>query len=186
VDAPAWAPCTPTYALAPADGQFDAPSESLRGGVDTCQLAAGPHLLLVESQDAAGNWGVPSAVWVQIAPVNYALALNACVAAQAGRPGTTVTYSLSVSQTGTLTDTATLSLAGNAWPVAAPGTLGPLAPGAGVTFPVTVTVPLTASLGSHDTVSVTVTSTGDSLIRHVIALDTRSSYSFWLPVVAHS
>jgi hypothetical protein len=36
------------------------------GSIDTTGWSTGRHSILVESQDAAGNWGVPSAVFLDI------------------------------------------------------------------------------------------------------------------------
>ena len=183
LDAPAWAPCTRTDSLPPADGVFNSPVENLRAVVDTSQWSAGQHLLFVESRDSDGNWGVPSAVFVAVLPINYAFALSGCVLTGTQHPGGAIAYSLSLTQTGLLTDTYSLSVAGNAWPVAVPETLGPMPPGATANFSVTVTVPAGAANGSHDVVSLTVTSAGDPARHHTLTLDTMVLYKSYFPLI---
>ncbi len=66
VDTPAWMTGTLTYPMGPADGAFDNPVETLRAVVDLSGLSAGRHSIFVESQDANGNWGPPTAAFVWI------------------------------------------------------------------------------------------------------------------------
>nr|WP_248277879.1 M14 family metallopeptidase [Brasilonema sp. UFV-L1] len=66
IDQPSWIPDVELYSLSAADGVFDSPVESIQGMLDTSTLASGRHTLFVESQDAAGNWGVPSAVFITV------------------------------------------------------------------------------------------------------------------------
>jgi hypothetical protein len=66
VDQPSWAAGATTVAMSAADGAFNARKEGVTAKINTAGWAPGRHLLLVESQDAAGNWGVPSAVFLDI------------------------------------------------------------------------------------------------------------------------
>ncbi|MBW7881617.1 MAG: peptidase M14 [Caldilineaceae bacterium] len=65
-NAPSWLGDTPA-AMGPADGAFDTAGELAVAVVDTTGWAPGRHLLLVEAQDAAGDWGPPTGVFVDIA-----------------------------------------------------------------------------------------------------------------------
>jgi hypothetical protein len=65
-DTPSWVSGTVTYPLGPADGAFNTPIESLQAAVSLTGLSVGRHLLFVESQDALGHWGPPSATWVTV------------------------------------------------------------------------------------------------------------------------
>ena len=67
LDVPSWVTGSVTVPMEADDGAFDAPVESLRAMLDTTGLLPGRHLVLIESRDAAGNWGVPSAAWLLIA-----------------------------------------------------------------------------------------------------------------------
>lgn len=75
IDTPSWIPGTPFYYLSPQDGKFDSPKEVLQGTVDITGLSAGRHTIFVESQDVNGNWGVPSAVFLNILPTGNNLNL---------------------------------------------------------------------------------------------------------------
>lgn len=66
VDAPSWAAGATLLPMAAADGAFNATIEGVQASIDTTGWAAGRHVILVESQDAAGSWGVPSAVFLDI------------------------------------------------------------------------------------------------------------------------
>jgi len=66
VDSPSWITGTTTYSLTAAGGVFNAPAQSVLAVVNTAGWARGDHLVLVESEDAAGSWGVPSATRVNI------------------------------------------------------------------------------------------------------------------------
>ncbi len=67
VDAPSWALCGFARPMAPDDGTFDTPVEAASAVIDTQGWAPGRHLLFVEGQDAAGVWGVPTGVFVDVA-----------------------------------------------------------------------------------------------------------------------
>jgi carboxypeptidase T len=71
VGAPAWVTGTLTYPLAAADGVFDAPTEGLTAQIDTTGWPLGRYLVLVESQDADGHWGAPSAVFLWIVEQHF-------------------------------------------------------------------------------------------------------------------
>jgi hypothetical protein len=66
VDAPSWAAGATLVPMTASDGAFNATIEGVRATVNTAGWAPGRHVILVESQDAVGNWGVPSAVFLDI------------------------------------------------------------------------------------------------------------------------
>lgn len=66
IDNPSWVAGTPTYAMSAVDGAFSSTVESVRATVFTSGLAPGRHTIFVESQDANGNWGVPSAIFLTV------------------------------------------------------------------------------------------------------------------------
>ena len=53
-------------AMAPIDGTFNSKIEGVEGVLDTTSLPIGRHLIYVRGKDAAGNWGVVSAVFLTI------------------------------------------------------------------------------------------------------------------------
>jgi len=67
VDAPSWDLCGFAHSMTPADGTFDTSVEEAVGVIDTQGWAPGRYLLFVEGQDAAGVWGVPTGVFVDVA-----------------------------------------------------------------------------------------------------------------------
>ncbi len=66
VGGPSWATGVTTVAMSASDGAFNAKKEGVTAQISTEGWASGRHLIVVESQDAAGNWGVPSAVFLDI------------------------------------------------------------------------------------------------------------------------
>ncbi len=67
VDTPPWATSTPiSYPMTAADGAFDEVEEDVAATLDTAGLSAGRHTLFLRGQDAAGNWGPFSAVFLHL------------------------------------------------------------------------------------------------------------------------
>lgn len=90
----------------------------------------------------------------------YSTTLSPTAANMNGVPGTDVTYTLLLSNTGTLSDSYDLTPAGNIWPVAVSPASVSLAAGSGTEITVTVTIPAAVdpNAGISDTVTVTATS----------------------------
>ena len=55
-----------TWPMAAVDGNLDAPVEEVAATIETAGWAPGRHTIWVRGRDAAGNWGPPSAVWVEV------------------------------------------------------------------------------------------------------------------------
>lgn len=70
VGAPPWLTATVpvTHPLAATDGAFNQPQEWATAVVDTAALPPGRHLIYVQGQDAAGNRGAVSAVFLEVTP----------------------------------------------------------------------------------------------------------------------
>ncbi len=79
IDSPSWISGTQQYELAAADGAFDSPSEQLTADIDTSKLSPGRHTIFVESQDANGEYGVPTAVFLDVLTPSHG-----CFTTQAG------------------------------------------------------------------------------------------------------
>jgi hypothetical protein len=94
------------------------------------------------------------------ASLGNGVAVEPPTAAMSGAPGSVVTYTLQVTNTGTLADVFTGTVSGNAWPTTAPVTVS-LGAGAGDSVEVAVSIPVTATDGLTDTAIVTFTSQGD-------------------------
>ncbi len=91
----------------------------------------------------------------------YGVGVSPSTLGQSSLAGTTLTYTLNVTNTGNASDTFTVTLSGNAFTTTAPATVGPLGAGASTTLQVVVTIPAGAAGGASDTVNVKVTSQGD-------------------------
>jgi subtilisin-like proprotein convertase family protein len=79
-------------------------------------------------------------------------------AAQSGEPGTTVNYTLWVTNAGTCGDTFTVTVSENAWPTNVPAEVGPLAPNASAALDVAVDIPAGANGGDWDEATITLAS----------------------------
>lgn len=68
VDTPPWITVTLPISLplSASDGSFDETVEAVEGIVDTTGLAIGRHTLFVRGQDADGNWGAITAVFLYV------------------------------------------------------------------------------------------------------------------------
>lgn len=68
LDTPPWITTTTPipYPMSPADGNFNSPVEGATITIDTSSLALGRHTVFVRGQDANSNWGVVSAVFLDI------------------------------------------------------------------------------------------------------------------------
>jgi hypothetical protein len=116
--------------------------------------------------------------------VTHGVELAPPTAEQSAAPGTTVTFTLQVTNTSNAMDTFDVSVAGNTWTTTAPATVGPLAWGGSTTFDVAVDVPSDAVGGASDTAIVTVTSQGDSTESATASLTAKvPAQGLFLPLV---
>jgi uncharacterized repeat protein (TIGR01451 family) len=107
-------------------------------------------------------------------------------AAQTAAPGTTLTYTLWVTNTGSVTDTfdVSVNISGTAFTTTAPSTVGPLAAGAGTSLDVTVVVPAGAADAAVSAATVTVTSQGNSAAFDSAMLTTTVAWhKLYLPII---
>jgi hypothetical protein len=114
---------------------------------------------------------------------DYDLSLTPNAVGLWGLPGSIVTYTLAVTNTGNTHDTLTVTVAGNTFVTAAPASIGPLAADVGTTFDVAVTIPGGASFGSHDTANLQVTSQGDPTKLATTVLTTTVPFQVYLPLI---
>jgi uncharacterized repeat protein (TIGR01451 family) len=106
--------------------------------------------------------------------------------ARSGAPGTTVNYSLNVTNNGNAPDTFNVAVSGNAWTTNAPASVGPIDPGSSQAVSVSVTIPSTAASGSTDTATITVTSQHDNTKSDIATLTTTANPVFGVVVAPHS
>jgi uncharacterized membrane protein len=91
-----------------------------------------------------------------------------------GNPGATVSKTITVTNTGTTTDTFNLSHT-SVWTMSMPASVGPLAPGASASVTVQVTIPANATNGASDVGTIVATSQGDSTKTASMTITTTAS-----------
>lgn len=68
VDHPSWTIGAVTTDMTALDGSFNATNETVTATVDTTGWSPGRHTLFVEARTGTTNWGVPTAVFLNVAP----------------------------------------------------------------------------------------------------------------------
>jgi Ca2+-binding RTX toxin-like protein len=66
INAPSWVEGTETFEMELADGTSDSPTEALLARIDVTNLSVGRHTVFVEAKDGEGNYGVPTAVFLDV------------------------------------------------------------------------------------------------------------------------
>ncbi len=64
VDTPPWQAGAVARAMAASDGSFSSTTENVTAALDTSGLAPGRHIVFLRGQDAGGNWGAFSAIFL--------------------------------------------------------------------------------------------------------------------------
>lgn len=115
---------------------------------------------------------------------NYRAQLGPPAAMQWSDPAKVITYSLRLTNTGSLTDTYHLAMSHNAWATIFPVEAGPVAAGAGTEVTITVTIPSDAVGGAADIAALTVVSGASGAPVDVAELTTVVSWKMlYLPLV---
>jgi pullulanase len=123
---------------------------------------------------ATGAFEIPgrtTAVFILPEPTTYGVELTAQTAALSGLPGETVTYTLTISNSGSAADSFAFTVDGNDWAVTLPATVT-LAAGEAATVAVLVDVPADALGGATDEATVTATSQNDPSVTAAFDLTT--------------
>ncbi len=119
---------------------------------------------------------------LRTSPCSYSVTLTPTLDVRLGIPGSTVTYTLRLTNTGNCTDTFTVTISAS-WPVETPATVGPLEPGEAATVPVTVTIPIGTRNGDSDAAIVSFTSQHNPLVRGSSTLTTTvQAWQIYLPI----
>ena len=184
LDTPSWAAGTVSFSVAAADGSFDSSIESLRGTLDTTGIAPGRHTLFIEAQDSAGNWGAPTAVFLDVAPTAFGVSITPTVGLLQALPGRMVRFRLTITNLGSLPDNFDLSANNtSSWNISFPLSAGPLQPGASTHVSVTVGIPLGAAAGEASLIQFTARSQAQPTSRQTIALQAGALHGYYLALV---
>lgn len=97
--------------------------------------------------------------------------------------GATMTATLTVNNRGAKTDSYKIDLHGYNWPTTIAMSIGPLAPVESQDVDIQVTIPPTATLGSSDTATITLTSQSDPSVSASATLTTYAALTTYLPLV---
>jgi uncharacterized repeat protein (TIGR01451 family) len=117
--------------------------------------------------------------------VEYGVELVATTTAQSGYVGTSVVYTVDITNTGDAEDTFAVTLSGNSWTTAVAPTNVTLDAGESDQLTVTVQIPAGAAHGAQDTVTVTATSAADATATDSVQLTTTAQhYRLFLPLIA--
>lgn len=114
---------------------------------------------------------------------SYGVTLEPTSASKSGAIGTSVTYMLSLRNTGTSSDTFQLNCS-SSWATTCQVDIGPVEAGSTSKFPVKVSIPATAASGAIDTTTVTLTSAGNPAITASASLTTTAAFARPLVVVS--
>lgn len=158
-----------------ADGQsWEQANQDGFGDGNNSGSNAGNATAEFQGQLYVGTVNVASggAIWRMQQPYGVTLSPDQ---GQSGLPGQTVSYSLSITNSGSLTDTFDLATAGQTWPTTLSTVQVSLGPAAGTTFTVTVAIPPGTAVQAVDSVTVTAVSQGDNRQTDAIVLTTTAT-----------
>jgi|GEM_PF-1062799 len=172
IETPSWVENSSSYSMEATDGGFDTELEMVSATLNTADLTPGDYLILIEAQDADGNWGVPTSLALEIMESQMVVTPQKAIF----RPfiGTRGLYTLTVanysphtkhfliqssSQLYTAAQTVTAQrreqqseeaiqqqpISEQAWQVTVPNRIGPVEPGESAEFIVAVDIPADAN-----------------------------------------
>jgi uncharacterized membrane protein len=121
---------------------------------------------------AVGGGGSVSSALTTTAVVSYGVQLRAAPPAGGTLPGSPLTYTLWVTNTGGAADTFDLAVSGNVWTTTVVTAVGPLASGVGVPLDLRVDVPASVAFGAADVARLAATSQAQPAVSAQIAITT--------------
>ncbi len=167
------------------DGAFDTEVEAVAASIDTNGWAIGRHLIMVEGQDVDGDWGAPTAQFVEIIDNELGMELTPSALQASGAPGDVIAYTAELTNTGSVTDTYELVIGENLWAAALVTDTLSLGPATSTALTWSVNVPLSATIGVSDTMTLNVASqTNPALQRTIHATSTASNHELFFPIIA--
>ncbi len=149
---------------------------------NTAGMLAGVYQAHVQVGESTPYITAPLVITLTI-NTTHSAAINAPVTTQLGLPGETLTFSMTVTNTGNVSDSFTISVGAHTWVVTAPDSVGPLAAfETSAPFDVTITIPAMATVGS-EVVEIIATSTADPAKSGSVFLIARTGLPIYLPIV---
>ncbi len=131
--------------------------------IDTTGMAEGVYQAQVWSSYDLPSPYSATVMTVTLTVANTTLQLDTPTTTLMGDPGSTVSFSAYVTNTGATTDTIDVALTGATWNFTPSSTqVGPLGPGAGTMITVDALIPASALSGASDSATLTVTSQNDA------------------------
>ncbi len=176
-----WLMETPASGVVTGDSVTEVPvifdASNLSPGVYTATL------VLLTNEPALAEIRLP--VQFTVVAATYGLSLSPIDITGMSAPGTTIIYTLQVTNTGNIVDTYSLDLTGNTWSVDASASVGPLLPNSSTTLSIGVSVPTGTANGASDAVTLTLTSQADSATSASSTITTIAAwYRSFMPVLA--
>jgi hypothetical protein len=164
------------------DGFGDANNATTNGSNATTNFAGRLYVGTSNVVDGGELWQMTPAV----SPV-YGVVLSPDDS-KSGLPDTTVTYAVTITNSGNMSDTFNLALDGNAWAAALSTSVVTLPAGVTGSFTISVTIPTGAAHDAGDVLTVIATSQGDSRVSDSVILTTRvlPAFDFYLPMIVRS
>ncbi len=168
------------YDLHPGMSESVVYSQTMATSVDSVATWEASHAGLGVSAMATDD--------VAVMVVTPGVVVDTAVDAQSGLAGSTVTYTVHITNTGDLTDTFDIALSNETWDTTAPASVT-LAAGEHAMFDVVVTIAADAQADDSDSVLVTATSQMDDTVMGGVTLTTTAvepeptEYTSYLPIV---
>ena len=159
---------------------------TLNGGGEaattTTSLLVGSHTITATYSGSAVYASSTSLPVTQVVNT-IGVALSPTSAMQMAQPNMTVEYIMTVTNTGTLSDSYSIALGSHSFTTTlSAATVGPLAPGESATIVVSVTVPFSTNPYNKDTVTVTVQSNSDPNRSAASVLTTKQAWAMFMIV----
>lgn len=179
----------PWLSVSPLSGDIEGHStQEFTIMVDTTGLALGTHeaTLALGHNDPARTSPILLPVTVQVVEQTAAITLTPMSTSGSGLPGTSVTYTLTVQNSGNGPDIFAISVSSDWMATPSMVTTGELAPGQSQQFTVVVQIPADAEPDSVEDTAVTATSQFNNTIAQTVTLTTTTNTSIvhiYLPVM---
>jgi hypothetical protein len=168
--------------LSPSSGSVSAGGgQAVDVTFNTAGLAAGTYTAHVLVGEDTPYSVTPLTVTLTVNPTRGVDAASPEMV-KSGLSGVTLHYSLTVTNTGNMSDSFIISIGAHTWEVNAPANVGPLAAGAtSAPLDITITIPTVNNVAQH--VTITVTSVSDPTKTDAVTLTARSGYILTAPLI---